>query len=270
MIAQRSQIIYATATARAAPRATSEAAQATATSPAPRATISAKETVIAKRSQIIHATATARALSRIPTPTSTSVPLAYGAGPASQVWAPPTAMPQSAGVRPTSAAASASVRPTAAPRPPPRASGPCRLESAANSKWFDEYFSLHAIITSTFENIQDTMSPEGSYSHYNSMEELRDAVQFDADFMRDFADEMFQKDPPPNVPSRVRSEKNKFARAYSEMGSLLYHRLNGDISDASFDKGMDHAIDKVINADNNSHPIIVGVATSDLPCHALE
>ena len=225
VIAQRSQIIYATATARAAPRATSEAAQATATSLTPRATISAKETVIAQRSQIIHATATARALSRISTPTSTSVPLAYGAGPASPVWKPPTVIPQSAGVRPASTAASATARarsaPTAIPKP--------AVSAAECRKWFEDFRRDHLLNLADLETIADMLNPEGSYYHYYSDEERHEAVDFQARFLHDRVLDIRTYILPARLPGNIRIARDNYAHAYIDFSVLIINEFDGDI-----------------------------------------
>lgn len=160
--------------------------------------------------------------------------------------------------------------PTAVPANPIFKMGPCRYETPETEAWFAEYFRQYTQMKALFEGIADDLDPNGSYFHYGTIAEVKDAVDFRAERMMELAGDMSASDPPSNVPIRVKRQKDHLAAAYDEFARLIFYKFDGDILGTSVAQGeLARAVQKFIDSETHSHPIILRVANSDVNCREL-
>lgn len=108
---------------------------------------------------------------------------------------------------------------------------PSVADLVACTAWFDTFDKYHLLNLADLETIADTMNPEGSYYHYGSKSEVREAVHFHADLILQRAKEI-KRTLPHEMPDNVRFPKDRYADAYYNLTVLLINNFDGSIGSA--------------------------------------
>ena len=141
-------------------------------------------------------------------------------------------------------AATASARKSTVSRSDRQDRASSRTSRASCISWFVTFDKYHLLNLADLETIADMMNPEGSYYHYGSKSEVRDAVHFHAEAIVRRA-RTINTTLPDEMPDNIRFPKEQYANAYYEIGTLLLNNFDGYIGPAPWAMRFMRMIDRV-------------------------